>query len=443
MIDYTDPNNAYGFKSDEQRFNERKMIRNRINKNGLTKVLIEVCQYTYSGTGQYNTIFKRISTDVWINPKNWNQKKEMVMPPESDVYLKNKDIDKVFVAVKAYINSKGMQTIDQVYSEAMNLASLKEFFPNRKENRKSLVDYFDDYINYRKASGTVRNTLKEFITVKNRIKSFDASTGKRTFFENIDMVWSDKFELWLKNEAKNGKKIGYNSGTVEKTYTILITVLNHFYKRKKQLQINLTDDFRIKNPDGFKRGTKSINDANPLNDTQRETLYAHQFAEKHLMLTKDRFLWQCYTGLRYSDAFKINEENIQNGILNFTPSKTKRYKIKIEQPLHDVAKELLKKHDYDIRKLAITNQAYNRELKEMFLKMQEKYPDLKYKSDYGTHCGRDTFISMCVAKGVDWKTILKWVGQSSYRIMDRYIKLTDEYEKQQMKKVNKKHPKSK
>jgi integrase len=304
------------------------------------------------------------------------------------------------------------------------------------------VEYFDDYISHRESTGTVHNTLKEFTTVKNRIKSYDDSKGKKTYFEDIDLVWSDKFDSWLLNEAKNGENLGYSSGTVEKTYTVLITVLNHFYKRRKKLQLNLTDDFRTPNPDGFKRGTKSKNEAKPLSKIQLDTLYNHHFEENHLELTRDRFLWQCYTGLRYSDAFSIKEEHIADGVLHYTPSKTKRYNKTIEQPLHDVAIELLNQYEYDMSRLNITNQAYNRDLKEMFLKLIDKYPKLKFKSDYGTHCGRDTFISMCVREKVDWKTILNWVGQSSYAIMDRYIKHTEEHEKQEMKRVNKK-PKNK
>ncbi|MBN1969729.1 MAG: phage integrase SAM-like domain-containing protein [Candidatus Delongbacteria bacterium] len=442
MIDYSNPNNAYGAIEVEGTFHIRKMIRKRTDKNGLTKVLVEVCLYTYNGTRRYHTKFKRISTDVWILPKYWHKKKEAVLPQDPNFDVKNKEIDKAFLAVKEYINSHGRQNVDQVYSNLFDLNSLDEFFPSKKENRKGLVEYFDDYISHRKSTGTVHNTLKEFTTVKNRIKSYDDSKGKKTFFEDIDLVWSDKFESWLLNEAENGENLGYSSGTVEKTYTVLITVLNHFYKRRKALQLNLTDDFRTPNPDGFKRGTKSKNEANPLSEIQLDTLYNHHFEENHLELTRDRFLWQCYTGLRYSDAFSIKEEHITDGVLRYTPSKTKRYNKTIEQPLHNLAVELLNKYGYDMSGLNITNQAYNRDLKDMFLKLIEKYPKLKFKSDYGTHCGRDSFISMCVREKVDWKTILNWVGQSSYAIMDRYIKQTEEYEKREMERVNKK-PKSK
>lgn len=70
----------------------------------------------------------------------------------------------------------------------------------------------------------------------------------------------------------------------------------------------------------------------------------------------------------------------------------------------------------------------------MFDEMREKHPELKY-GVYGTHSGRDTFITRCVQAGVDWKSILGWTGQSSYAIMDRYIDLNDDYQKEQMEKL--------
>ena len=71
----------------------------------------------------------------------------------------------------------------------------------------------------------------------------------------------------------------------------------------------------------------------------------------------------------------------------------------------------------------------------MFEKMQTEKPDLKFKADYGSHCGRDTFISICVQQGVDFKTILTWTGQSSYSILDRYISATNQYKAGQMQKA--------
>jgi hypothetical protein len=60
--------------------------------------------------------------------------------------------------------------------------------------------------------------IKEFKTVMNRLKRFDDSTDKKTYLPDINISWSDDFEVWLTEKE-------FNTGTIEKTYTVLITVL--------------------------------------------------------------------------------------------------------------------------------------------------------------------------------------------------------------------------
>ena len=138
------------------------------------------------------------------------------------------------------------------------ISALAEKFENAQnvgnKETKTLVQYIDDYIQYRKDRNTTRNTAKEFTTMKNRVIKFDVDRKKTTLLSDINFTWSDSFEKFLLKKK-------YSSGTIEKTYTILITVLNHFYIRKEELKLNLTDKFKLK---GFKRGEKSRNMANPL-----------------------------------------------------------------------------------------------------------------------------------------------------------------------------------
>ncbi|MGI6323798.1 MAG: phage integrase SAM-like domain-containing protein [Bacteroidales bacterium] len=157
-------------------------------------------------------------------------------------------------------------------------------FRLNNQNRVS-DDYFTEYIKYRRDNNTPYGTLKEFITCKNRLKEFDTKRKKQTVFEDINLSWSDIFEAHL-NAA------GYKQGTIEKTYTILKTVLYHFYERRKSNGINLSDEFTFKS---FKRGKKSINKANGLNKQQLDALAEYCFELGHLNKIKDRFLWQCFT----------------------------------------------------------------------------------------------------------------------------------------------------
>ncbi len=421
------------YESGWQKISLRKMILKRTNRQGLTKVYIEVRFYRYINTETYEDISRRISTNIWIDPKNWHRQKEIIKDNEENSQYKNNELNKLFSTVQAFVSSHGVQEPDQVYSEALSLNKLKKFFPNRKKYRKTLVDYIEDYYQFRKRRKTLKGTLKEFKTLKNRVKNFDQFRGKPSYIEELNTTWSDFFEDFLMNQAENRGVKGYSSGTIEKTYTILITVLNHYYSRRDEYGLVLPDKFLQK---GWKRGKPSKNKANPLTTKQLQALYKHDFKNKHLELTKLRFCLQCFTGVRHSDLHMIKPHNIVDGKrIVLTPLKTERYGTKSVIPLNEHSLSILQKFDYDTSSLKMENQPYNRNIETMLKIMQKQYPKLLFKTDHRSHSGRDTFITNAVMAKVDWKTILTWVGQKSYTIMDRYIGITDDYSEGEMSKM--------
>jgi integrase len=416
------------YKIGEDRIRIMKVIMKsgkNINKAGECKVYIEIVTYNSSGKKT-----KRIPTSVSVLPKNWNSKKDFgsVLPKDPDHQEKNNIINGDFMKYGDQLVAREKGTWSESFKPD-DLISIDDMFP---KVTKGLIEFCDDYITFRKNQGTQYGTLKEFTTCRNRIEGFDEFKNNKTLLSDINISWSDSFESYLRNKKNDDGSFKYMDGTIEKTYTILVTILNHFHERKDEMNIQLTDKFRSSR---FKRGSKSINEPNPLTKDQLLQLYLHTFKEPHLEQTKFRFCLQCFTGLRYGDAFRIKPENVIDGWLKLKPAKTKRYEIEVNQPLNEYAIEILKKHSFDTSSLYITNQVYNRQLKNLFPIMIKEYPDLNYGTDYGTHCGRDTFITLSVLAGTNWKSILSWVGQSSYKIMNRYIKILPKYQENEMKNI--------
>ena len=421
---------AYSQGYETKIYNVRKMILNRMNKAGLVKVYIEISDYEYHSIKNYKKSQTRISTDVWINPKNWNKKKQEISTDEPEYYKKNYLINKVYNEVKSAID-EATRPDPSPYISPFAPKWLISLFPHLKTSKKSLVNYVEDYWEFRKNQNTIYGTLKEFKTLKNRIAAFDEWNNSTTCMEDINLSWSNNFEIFLRNFANNKK--GYAEGTIEKTYTLLITVLNYYWDIKDELNTGVNDKFKNKR---FKRGKKSSNMPNPLTFKQLEVLYKHDFKNNSLNKIKDRFTLQCYSGMRFSDIDKIKPDNIKNNTMFvYKPQKTSRYNKIVVQPLNNRLNEILKKYNYDTSSLKISNQKYNEILVHMFKILKNEYPDLGYKDKYTTHNGRDTFISLAVARGVDYKTILEWTGQSSYKIMDRYIGLSSDFKNNQMEKL--------
>lgn len=427
--------------SPETSFITRKMVLfSQPKKCGEVKVYIEVIKYQNAGSGAYRKKTIRIPTEIWILPKHWSKKKQEVLSKDEKHRVKNAFIEELHIKIKDYLNNRDISKFEfkTPYEIAMNvdkirvnLKKLQELFPPVEGPKaKDVIAYFEQYIQFRRDRKTPRGTLKEFITVKNRLKKFDVYRHKNSLLHEIDIAWSDQFEAFLLNHIENRDRKGYNLGTVEKTYTVLITVLYHFYERRKQMKIIMTDDFTNK---GFKRGKKSKNEANPLSQQQFKVLFTHKFEKKHLEQSKKRFCIQCTTGLRYGDISRIRPKMVKNGVLTIVPKKSLHLENpkKAIIPLNKFAVILLDEFGTDTSSLHIQNQPYNRNLIEIFKIMREKYPDLEF-GEYSSHDGRDTFISLAVEKRVDFKTILEWTAQSSYNIMDRYIKTSEKHKIQLM-----------
>jgi integrase len=404
--------------------NVKLIVKNRTNKAGLSKIEVQVMKYQYDGKVKMERRY--VDTTVWINPQNWNQKNGKISSKEIDHTTKQQQINLAYSSVLQFVESNGQEFPNL---EWLNIDCLQEFFPKVQVKRKALADYIIDYYDHRVDQKTKKGTTKEFKTLQNRIEAFDAHKKKKTYLEDINILWSNSFESYCRNIKE------YSDGTIGKSYTILYTVLNYYYEIRDEMQISLTDKFKSKL---FKRGGKSENKANPLTMPQLLQLISHEFNEKHLIFTKKMILIQCHTGIRYDDIKRLRPVNFETeGFLIFKPIKTEHHKkCEVEQPLNAYSKALFEEVGYNTSIFKLQNQPYNRNIETIFDKMRDKYPDLKY-GVYTSHNFRDTFISNCVQAGINWKSILKWVGQTSYAIMDRYIKLTPEFQHSEMQKLYK------
>ncbi|HOT17422.1 MAG TPA: phage integrase SAM-like domain-containing protein [Bacteroidales bacterium] len=409
----------------------RKIFPNQTDSEGTCMVYIRLRRYNPHTRKDEKE--KKIPTGVRVKPKSWSSKKGEVLKSDFKWQQKNRTIQDKESDIRKYVsNPDGEYIFAQLKKE--EFIKIEQVFPTLHllKYQKNLVHYIEEYYSYRKKLGHAAGTVKEFKTVMNRVKNFDDDNNRITYLKDIDLLWSDAFELWM-----TGKK--YSQGTIEKTYTILKTVLNYYYERRKQLNIQLSEDFKYKS---FKRGKKSKNKPNPLSYKQVMFLYNYRFTEKekHFETIRKMVLIQCFTGCRYNDIKRFRPSNFENkGWLIFMPTKTSRYDIEASQPLNKYADALFKEVNYDTSGYKMQNQPYNRAIQSMLKNLAEKddCKELQFKTNHTSHNFRDTFISQAVQSGINFKSIITWVGQSSYSIMDRYIDLSPEFNKREMSKLYK------
>lgn len=75
--------------------------------------------------------------------------------------------------------------------------------------------------------------------------------------------------------------------------------------------------------------------------------------KEKLKKVKDLFLVLIYNGLRFGDGIRISKSWVKDDSLIIRTQKTDD---KISIPLHPILNELLRKYDYDLTPLRITNQ---------------------------------------------------------------------------------------
>jgi len=124
---------------------------------------------------------------------------------------------------------------------------------------------------------------------------------------------------------------------------------------------------------------------------------------------RDLFLFQCYTGLRYSDLTRLNRDHINGLRIEMKALKTGK---KIYVPLRPVAHKLLVKYSFELPRLS--EQRCNKRLKELgsLAGINETIEQQKMVSGkkihihvpkwqlLTTHIACKTFISLGVAKGI-------------------------------------------
>ena len=167
---------------------------------------------------------------------------------------------------------------------------------------------------------------------------------------------------------------------------------------------------------------------------------------------RDAFLFQCFTGLRYSDVFNLRRSDIKGDHIEVTTVKTSDSLI-IE--LNNHSKAILDKYkdvafENDKVLPVITNQKMNDYLKELaemagidepvrqtYYKGNERIDDVTPKyALLGTHAGRRTFICNALALGIPPQVVMKWTGHSDYKAMKPYIDIADDIKANAMSKFN-------
>ena len=332
-----------------------------------------------------------------------------------------------------------MPTPEQI-KEAFN-ALHKPVSDEPKPKKEALLcdffQVFDDFVeDCGRQSNWTDSTFEKFAAVKNHLTNFREGLT----FEFFDERGLNDYVGYLRDVKE------MRNTTIGKQLSFLKWFLRWAFKKGVH-QNNAYDSYKPK----LKSTQKKIIFLtwDELNRLREFKIPSNKQA---LERVRDIFLFQCFTGLRYSDVFNLRRSDIKGDHIEVTTVKTSDSLI-IE--LNNHSKAILDKYKdvaFEDDKVlpVITNQKMNDYLKELaelaginepvrqtYYRGNERIDEVTPKyALLGTHAGRRTFICNALALEIPPQVVMKWTGHSDYKAMKPYIDIADDIKANAMSKFN-------
>ncbi len=335
-----------------------------------------------------------------------------------------------------------MPTPEQIKEafNALDRPAEEEAKPSKKKKATEGNDFykvFDEFVrDCGRQNDWTHSTYEKFAAVKNHLSNFREGLN----FEFFDEKGLNDYVAYLR-EVKDMR-----NSTIGKQLAFLKWFLRWAFKQGVH-QNNAYDTYKPK----LKSTQKKI-----IFLTWDELTKLREFEipanKQALERVRDVFLFQCFTGLRYSDVFNLRRSDVKGEHIEVTTVKTSDSLI-IE--LNNHSKAILDKYKdvvFEDDKVlpVITNQKMNDYLKELaelacidepvrqtYYRGNERIDEVTPKyALLGTHAGRRTFICNALALGIPPQVVMKWTGHSDYKAMKPYIDIADDIKANAMSKFN-------
>ena len=347
---------------------------------------------------------KFLSTGVKVYPRQWDSKNECVK-------LRN-DATSLNKALSDIKNDAITLLTEMSKTGYVDLARLNEIF-KPKAYDLTFHEYMKDRISKRNVSENTRERYVSFYKV------FVDEYGKMKNFSDITEAGVRDYDEWLHKRIVNGHLMQQS------------TIYSHHKYLRLFIYDALTDGYVDKNPYQSKRIKIDHGESGQIPSLtidqveQIENLELDGFVGK----TKDLFLFQCYTGLAFSDMQKFK-------LSNYSQDKDGNYLIKDKRTKTDTTyifmlseKALAIVMKYKGKIPAISNQKYNQYLK--VLGQMIGVPTLH------SHMGRSTFASTCLNQGMAIDILKHALGHTSGFMSERYATMQDLTIKKAFKNISK------
>ncbi len=330
-----------------------------------------------------------------------------------------KDFHKLITAKKAnnlkdYLEQtyqKVLQTITEMSRRGIPLkaSTLKEYIQRGFSESYTIEDLFVDYLQI----------------LQNRV-GIDLS---KVVFRRYELVR----DLFYSHIDKNKQITEVTNSIVTDFYAKLnkqyesTTAAGMIAKLKTVIVFGIENGKLTTNPFNGIKIRKKTKDVMFLTESEIHRIMSKKMVGR-LEKVRDLFLFQCFTGLSYSDMANLTKDdfNVNNKGQVYVKKTRQKTGVIYLVVLLDDAKKIAEKYGYSLP--VLSNQRYNSYLKEI--------KDLCHISKpLHTHIGRHTAATYLLNKGIPIETVAKILGHSDIKQTQHYAKLLDDSVFKEFKKL--------
>ncbi len=363
----------------------------------------------------------KYATGVEATPESWDQKKNR-FKPRGRIASQNNErlayLEKVAQEVHAQLLGTGIPITKESISAAFKQRIEDDLLPFyqkiEREQNQFFFPYIAVFINNRERSGKYKpGTIETYRSVEKIVRGYQDYHGLELKFDDIDLNFFYSFLDFLESRE-------YLQNYISKVIAILKLMLdeaaedelhdNTKYKSKK---------FSVPREEVF----------NIYLDTEELLrIYNLDISVRGQKITRDYFLLEAFTSLRYSDVIRLGPENIEGRLLKITQQKGGKY---TAVPANPIVTKIISENGGVFPKPP-WNAEMNRHLKEIAKNAGIDDPVIKRKKKYKkyelvtTHTGRRSFITNCLNAGIPPPEVMRISGHSDYKDFMKYYKVSEE-----------------
>lgn len=309
------------------------------------------------------------------------------------------------------INIKIREALDRfqhlhLTNPGASISEIKNLYD--KKDHLDFYSFYEDQFELKKKKISP-GTAKSYGQLFGSLRAFSPKLG----FEKINYEFLSRYEGFLKES-------GLQQTTVYRRMKTLKMYVNEAFRMGK-IKTNPFHTYKLKDGKANRTFLDKSSLEKIINPKKELNIYES--------IARDKFLFQCYTGLSYSDLVSLRWSEIREGIIY-------RERIKTNEPLLipliPEAQKLLKKQKkikgVDLIFSKISNQKYNEFLHAIELKAELTKP-------LTSHVARHTFATLALDSGVSMAVVSSILGHTNIRTTQIYGKITKSLKEEEMKKL--------